>query len=236
MAQRVREIMNHEVFCVVPEERVAHVRGYFHTLGIAAAPVVDDDGRPIGFVSLRDISGAADDERVGARMTRQVDGVTTEMTIADAAACMADTGRHHLAVVDADGRTAGYIGSIDVIRGLLGKPVPHPSTFPHYDRELDVSWTDDLPLTETSAAKAPDGPGLLRLIRSRPGQPDRIVWSEGTRNVRNRVLDLVAGPQPAMPQLVDELDRGELFFRAAATRNLATLAQAMQPTPVAVAR
>jgi CBS domain-containing protein len=236
MANRVREIMNHEVFCVVPDELAGDVRGYFHTLGIAAAPVVDDGGKPIGFVSARDLSGADDDMPISECMTRQADVVALDTSIADAAARMADRGRHHLAVVDAEGRTAGYIGSLDVIRGLLGKPVPHPDSFPHYDRDLDVSWTDDLALSEANAARAPDGPGLLRLVRSRAGQPDRIVWSEGTHNVRTRVLDLVAGPPYAMPHLVDELDGGQLRFRAAATKNLAKLAHAMHPKPASTER
>jgi CBS domain-containing protein len=236
MAQRVREIMNHEVFCVVPDELSGDVRAYFQTLGIAAAPVVDDEGHPIGFVSLRDLARAADDTPIGACMTARADMVALHTSITDAATRMADLGRHHLAVVDDEGRIAGYIGSLDVIRGLLGKPVPHPESFPHYDRDLDLQWTDDLPLSDAGVAEAPDGPGLLRLIRSRPGEPDRVVWSEGTHNVRTRVLDLIAGPQPSMPHLVDELDRGELFFRAAATKNLATVARAMRPAPAAMAR
>jgi CBS domain-containing protein len=236
MANRVCEIMNHEVFCVVPDERAGHVRNYFHTLGIAAAPVVNDDGKPIGFVALRDIVDVRDDAPIRTCMTERAQVVTPDTTIADAAERMADSGQHHLAVVDDEGRTAGYVGAIDVIRGLLGKPVPHPATFPHYDRDLDVNWTDDLPLVEASVMKAPEGPGLLRLIRSRPGQPDRVVWSEGTHDVRARVREFLDGPQPAMPQLVDELDSGELRFRAAATANLATLAQAMEPMRVVAAR
>jgi CBS domain-containing protein len=229
MAKLVREIMNHEVFCVVPEEAAGDVRGYFRALGIAAAPVVDDGGRPIGFVSARDIAGVADSTPIGQCMTRQADGIETNATILDAARAMADSGRHHLPVVDEDGRTVGYVGSLDVIRGMLGEPVPHPTTFPHYDRNLDVTWTDDLPLTEVNVAQAPDGPGLLRLVRCRAGEPDRIVWSEGTRNVRTRVLDLLAGPQPMLVHVADELERGELRFRAAATTNFGGIAHAMRP-------
>ena len=236
MAKHVREIMNHEVFCVVPVERCGDVRGYFRALGIAAAPVVDDDGHPIGFVSLRDLAGARDDAPVVDCMTPQADVVGIDATIAEAASVMADRGRHHLAVVREDGRLAGYVGSLDVIRGLLGRPVPHPDTFPRYDRELDLVWTNDLPLVEANAAKAPDGPGLLRLVRSHPGEPDRVVWSEATHNVRSRVLDLLDAPQPALPHLVDELDRGELRFRAAATSSLAALTRAMHPLPTAATR
>jgi CBS domain-containing protein len=236
MAKFVREIMNHEVFCVVPDELVGDVRGYFETLGIAAAPVVDDDGKPLGFVSLRDIADAPSIARIIDRMTFRADTVPLNATIADAATRMAALGRHHLPVVDADGRTAGYVGSLDVIRGLLGRPVPHPAAFVRYDRELDVVWTDDLTLVEANASKAPDGPGLLRLIRSRPGQIDRVVWSEATRNVRTRVLDLLAAPQPAMPHLVDELERGELRFRAAGTQDLGRIASAMSPGAIRLER
>ena len=54
MAVHVREIMNHELFGVRAEERVADVRHYLVELGVSAAPVLDDTNRPIGFVSLRD--------------------------------------------------------------------------------------------------------------------------------------------------------------------------------------
>ena len=232
MAKHVGEIMNHEVFCVVPDERAGDVRGYFHTLGIAAAPVVDDDGMPVGFVSLRDLAYAADSTPVAQCMTTAVDEVTHDTTIADAAAHMADRDRHHLAVVDPAGRIAGYVGSLDVIRGLIGKPVPHPATFAHYDRELDTTWTDDLPLVDANAVRAPDGPGFLRLIDSRPGRPDRVVWSEVTRNVRTRVLDLCACPQPAMPHLADDLERGRLRVRAAAVKKLDNITAMMHPKPI----
>jgi CBS domain-containing protein len=224
MAKYVAEIMNHEVFCVVPDECASDVRGYFHALGIAAAPVVDDDGRPVGFVSLRDLAYAAGSTPVAECMTSGADNVPQKATIADAAAHMADRDRHHLAVVGDDGRTVGYVGSLDVVRGLIGKPVPHPAAFPNYDRELDTHWTDDLPLVEASAGKAPDGPGLLRLVLGRPGQPDRVVWSEITRNVRTRVLDLCSGPQSSLPHIVDDLERGRLRFRAAPLRKLGNIA------------
>jgi CBS domain-containing protein len=230
MAKRVSEIMNHEVFCVVPDERASDVRGYFHALRIVAAPVVDDDGTPVGFVSLRDLTYAADSTPVAQCMTAGADTVIRDATIADAAAHMADRDRHHLAVVDGNGRIAGYVGSLDVVRGLIGKPVPHPATFAHYDRELDTTWTDDLPLVDANAVHAPDGPGLLRLIDSRAGQPDRVVWSEVTRNVRTRVLDLCACP--SMPHLVEDLERGRIRFRAAALTKLGNIAAALHPKPM----
>jgi hypothetical protein len=38
------------------------------------------------------------------------------------------------------------------------------------------------------------------------------------------VLDLLSSPQPSMPHLVEELERGDLRFRAAATENPGTVA------------
>jgi CBS domain-containing protein len=228
VAKRVNEIMNHELFCVVPDDTASEVRGYFYVMGIAAAPVVDEDGRPIGFLSLRDLLDADDNNPVSECMTRDADTIPESALITEAAERMAELGRHHLAAVGEGGRVVGYIGSLDVIRGLLGKPVPHPDSFPHYDESLGITWTDDLDLTMDNAGEAPDGPGFVRLVRIRPGEYDRVVWSEASRNVRTRVLQFMAETPKHMPHLVDELERGQLRFRAAGAPDFASLSRGMK--------
>ena len=52
MSETVEHIMNHEVYTVRPSEPCGEVLGMILTLGITAAPVVDDDGIPLGLVSL----------------------------------------------------------------------------------------------------------------------------------------------------------------------------------------
>lgn len=54
-APSVREIMSTRVVCVRPELSVETLLGLFIDKGISGAPVVDDDGRPIGMVSKTDL-------------------------------------------------------------------------------------------------------------------------------------------------------------------------------------
>jgi CBS domain-containing protein len=57
MSSRVREIMNRELFRVRPGDVPSDVLNGILALGITGAPVVDDAGRPLGMVSLRDLVG-----------------------------------------------------------------------------------------------------------------------------------------------------------------------------------
>ena len=217
MAEHVDEIMNHELFCLRPDETVEYALRFFNALAITAAPVVDGARRPVGFVSLRDLVRVDESTPVGECMTTPADTIAAGTTIDAAARHLAERNRHHLAVVDAGGIVVGYVGSLDVVRGLLGLPVPHPGAFGRYDPSHGVAWSNDFPLVEANVDKAPDGPGLLRLVRSRPNEPDRVVWSEGTHNVRTRVLDLLSGPQPQLAPVMDDLEAGRLLFRTAST-------------------
>ena len=217
MAEHVDEIMNHELFCLRPGETVEYALRFFGALDIAAAPVIDEARRPVGFVSLRDLVRVDENTHVGDCMTSPADTIVAGTTIDATARQLAERNRHHLAVVNADGIVVGFVGSLDVVRGLLGLPVPHPGAFGRYDPAKGVAWSNDFPLVEANIAKAPDGPGLLRLVRSRPNEPDRVVWSEGSHNVRTRVIDLLSGPQPQLAPVMEDLEAGRLLFRTAST-------------------
>ena len=205
--------MNPEVFCVGPEELAADVGSYLKALGVRAAPVVDEVGFAVGMISLRDLYGAEAGTSVGDHMSAPPDTIDGDTTIDAAANVMAQRDRHHLIVTDEVGRVVGFLGSLDVIRGLRGLPVKHPAAFPNYDRSLAVTWTDTLPLVEANIPFAPDGAGLLRVIRSVPAEPDAVVWSQATHNVRSRLVDIVRGGLPHLGRL---LASGSLRFRAAA--------------------
>jgi CBS domain-containing protein len=228
MAKHVHEIMNHELFSVGPNEAVGRVRGYLVALGISGAPVLDDEQRPVGFVSLRDLVDVDDHAHVHVRMSAPVDGVPHHASISDAACIMADRGHHHLVVLDREGRAVGFVGALDALRGLLGKPVAHPDSFPHYDIETGLSWSDEAALEEGQLERAPDGPGLYVLVRGRAGESDRVVWSEATANVRTRLLGMISVPHTAPPFLVDEIQGGLLRFRAAAAPSTRALSQAVE--------
>lgn len=192
MAKSVHEIMNHELFALAAGDLPADALGYLGALGIIAAPVLDADRRPIGFVSMRDLVSDSRAGTVGERMSSPVLTITPDESIADAGRIMGERGIHHLIVVDAAGHAIGIVSTLDVVRGLLGLPAPHPDAFPHRDSVTGATWTDDLPLDLDATARAPEGPGLIVLVRGVAGQHDVKVWAEAPMDVRARILEMLS--------------------------------------------
>jgi CBS domain-containing protein len=216
MAKKVEEIMNRELFSLRPEDDIDDARGYLLALGIGGAPVSDARGVPIGMVSLRDLVHEHGGPKVFDRMKRPAVSVLPTALVRDAARVMAEHGFHRVPVVDPDGHAVGMVSLIDVVRALVGVPVSHPDTFPHYDHETRLTWSDDAPLDLEHAAFAPDGPGLLVLRLGGPNLPESEVWVEASNNVRARVHDLISLPQ-LNRRLTVLLERfpSDLRFRAA---------------------
>ncbi len=219
MAILVDEIMNREPFGVRPHERAGDALGYIVALGITGAPVMDDSGRPLGMVSFRDLVNAPSTATVRERMTQPALVVRQRSSIEEAGRLMGETRYHRLPVVDEDGKCVGVVSALDVVLGLLGMPVAHPAAFPHLDRELGVSWTDDVPFLADRVDEAPDEPGILLLIEGGKERGERVVWGEAARSVRARLLDLLTLPQ-TQPMLAAILGRSSLRFRAAKTASL----------------
>lgn len=217
MALEIAEIMNHELFSVAPGDRVGDVLDLLLAYGVTAAPVLDADRRPVGFVALRDLVTASRDSQVLHRMTAPADVVSVHANIRAAASLMAERSRHHLACVDDEGRAVGFVGVLDVLRGTIGAPVPHPVAFSHFDPASGLTWTDDALLTFDHARVAPAEPGLFKLIDAAPDRSDRVVWSEATPDLRRRLNELLSNPAEAPSHLVDAALCGRLWFRCAAT-------------------
>jgi CBS domain-containing protein len=213
MALTVSEIMNREVFSVGPAESVNATREAILALGITGVPVVDEEGKPLGLVSLRDLVGERAGATAGERMTRPPATVPAEARLGEAARRLAGTRYHRLIVVDEKGRVVGMVSAVDIIRGLLGLPAPHPASFPHLDRETGLSWTDDLPLELDEIEAAPDGPGVLVLLHGGAGVAERVLWAESPETVRHRLKEMLTTTQPGL--LGAWLEHGGLRFRAA---------------------
>jgi CBS domain-containing protein len=221
MARTVNEIMNKELFSVRPSDAAEDALNGILALGISGAPVLDDERRPLGMVSLRNFVGRRPGDRVADRMATPAATVLESASVADAGRLLAETGRHRLAVVDASGRAVGLVSTLDVLRGLLGLPIVHPAPFPHMDLAAPFVWSNELPLEPAMFPAAVDGPGLVVLMHGSPGAPERIVWAEACDNVRTRLQDMLAAPQTEEPLLAFWLKRQGLRFRAAAAKNSA---------------
>jgi len=232
MALEIAEIMNHELFSVAPSDRVGDVLDLLLGYGVTAAPVLDESRRPVGFVALRDLVTASRDAHILTRMVAPADTVPMHANIRAAALLMAESSRHHLACVDDDGRAVGFVGVLDVLRGLIGAPVPHPQAFSHFDPASGLTWTDDALLTFDHARDAPAEPGLFKLIDAEAGRTDRVVWTEVTPDLRRRLNELLSNPAEAPSHLVDAALCGRLWFRCALTsRGLPADAAARTTSP-----
>ena len=208
--------MNRELLAVVPETPVRAVRELLRTFAIGAVPVVDEERRPIGMVTAHavlDGNGSAED-----RMSRPAKCLDASTDIDTAARYLATSDAHHVVVVDSAGMAIGIASATDVLRALLGIPAHHPVAFPHWDAATQSSWTDEWPLDGKHASQAPDGAGVLVLVRGLAGDSDAVVWVEACGNIRRRLVELTALGSSAEPTLARLLERHDLRFRAAAVR------------------
>lgn len=217
MSRCIQEIMNRELLAVAPETPVQAVRELLRTFGVTTVLVVDDERHPIGMVTagaVLDGSGTAGD-----RMSRPAMCIEGSIGIEAAARQLGLADAHHLVVVDSGGVAVGIVSVLDVLRAMLGIPAHHPAAFPHWDASTQSSWTDEWPVDEAHASKAPDAAGVLVLVRGRVGETDAVMWVEACANVRDRLVALTALGSSAEPALARLLEHHDLRFRAAAVRN-----------------
>ena len=211
--RRVDEVMNHEVFSVGADERASEVLSMILTLGITAAPVVDEGGRVLGLVGLRDLARAGRSDPVARHM---VDSPTVrpDLPVSEAGRIMGERSYHHLVVVDADAKVCGFLSSLDVIRGLVELPASHPPAFAHVEADSTLRWSPTTPLSpEAIAREGFDGPGMLILATTYA--PDEIVWAEAAADVRARLRELHGGGSELPLAGRARLGETELGFRVA---------------------
>lgn len=217
MSQTVDAIMNPEVYTVRTHETTGEVLAMILTLGITAAPVVDEHDVPLGLVSLRNLARANRDEPVAKHMTTPAATIPVTTTVEDAGRQMGQLSYHHLVVVDALGRVTGFVSSLDVIRGLVDLPASHPPAFPHQEPEGGLAWSDTRPLTAAHVAEiTSEGPGMLVLVRTGgDGPSSEVVWAEACKNVAARLRALLRGEHELPDFIAEYLAAGTLAFRVA---------------------
>lgn len=117
----VQAVMARAVVAVKAELPLDRARDLFLEREIGGAPVVDDQGRPIGVVTKTDLlrAGAS---RPGATvadvMSRNVLTLTERTPISEAAALLASEGVHRAPVLGREGRVVGIVTVLDVLRWL----------------------------------------------------------------------------------------------------------------------
>lgn len=220
MPRTVDDIMNKELLALRHDLPAREALELLRSFGVGAAPILDENRKPVGVVSVRD--RLETDRSVHDVMTRPVACVSMSSTIEAAAEQMARGDRHHLVVVDGTGAAVGMLSTLDLLRALLDLPARHPAAFPHWDSLTRTSWTDDLLLDVENSRHAPDTSGVLLLVMSRRGERDAIVWVEECTNVRSRVLAYASRPTHQEPALAHVLALAGLRFRASHVEDQAT--------------
>lgn len=124
----VAEIMNPKLLYVRDGDRLSLVRSHILKFGVTAVPVLDDGHRPVGVVSLRDVS--SDSEHV--KMSSPAKTVRKGATIEEGARALADANVHHLVVIDDDGVAVGMVSALDFVRAFVERPARHPEAFDRY--------------------------------------------------------------------------------------------------------
>jgi CBS domain-containing protein len=212
MPRTVQDIMNRELLAVRPDLPAPEARELLCGFRVGAAPVLDDGGRPLGVVAIRDLlsdAGTAAD-----RMSRPAICVSISATIEHAARHLADMSLHHIVVVDGAGVAVGMLSALDALCALLGLPVRHPATFPHWDEATARSWTDEWVLNEDAPSHLPESPGVLVLSAGRLGERDAVLWVGAAENLREQMRRLLASPGPQEKELRDVVATPGARFRA----------------------
>jgi CBS domain-containing protein len=115
----VSAILVPDVWCVSETLELPKLRALLVERAVSGVPVVDDCGRCVGVVSSADLARAPDGAgRVRDVMARVTFVLPDNATISQAAALMALEHIHRLPIVTDDGRVAGIVTSIDVLRWL----------------------------------------------------------------------------------------------------------------------
>jgi CBS domain-containing protein len=215
MALLVSEVMNREIFTVSAEMPAQAVLERLLALGISVAPVVNEKQEVMGLIALRDLVDIADHHIARERMSTPAVMVAPQETLEQASSLLAQTGFHHVVVIDEKGRAIGFLSAIDLLRGLIGLPARHPATFPHFDEHTGLRWTDDTLFNFEHIHHAPDGPGVLVLIHGGVGIAESVAWVDSIPNIRAGLIRMLATLPAEQSQLAGWLKRGQLRFRAA---------------------
>jgi CBS domain-containing protein len=223
MAKYIHEIMNSELFSVEPDASSQDTLEYLLMLGVNGCPVIDEAGKVLGLVTVRDLLPEAGGQHVRDRISQPAITIARQALLADAARMLVEHHAHQLIVQDEKGRVLGNVSAVDLVAGLIGAAVQHPTSFPHTDPSGAIVWSNPAALEPESSEGVPNAAGVLMLIYSRIGHEDRPVWVEEAGNLRARIDDLMSAPQNDEPRLAYILTRehGYLQFKTAVIDDMA---------------
>jgi CBS domain-containing protein len=134
MSATVRDFMNTHLVYLREDSRPEIALLPILDFGITAVPILDAAGRPVGMVSLRDL---VDPRKREPHVSKPVVTVAIDEPIPSAALRLAEAGVHHVVVIDSEGRAAGMLSSVDIVRALVGLGAAHPKAIDAFrDKEI----------------------------------------------------------------------------------------------------
>jgi CBS domain-containing protein len=134
---RVADAMSRSVVTVSSKQTMLDVARKFVEHDVVAAPVVEDDGRCVGFFSAADLlrrelkvrqesatADAATDQTAGQAevhrfMSKKVHSLLPGESLLKAARTMCEQHLHRLPVVDDQGRVVGIISTMDIVAAVV---------------------------------------------------------------------------------------------------------------------
>ena len=132
---RCGQIMSHDVVTVTPSTAAQDAWQRMIRHAVKALPVVDEQSRLLGIVTLHDFfvgqPAASNDGRaswlVGDIMTRDVLTAAPTQDLTELMQAFSDGGRHHLPVVDHDRRLLGMLTQSDMVAALFRAGIERPA-------------------------------------------------------------------------------------------------------------
>lgn len=114
---KVETCMSTPAYCLQGADPVAHAQREMLGRGVSQLPVVDDKGRLLGILGLREAKTASPGARVATVMKPPLATVTRSMTISTAARHLYERAAHAAPVLER-GRVVGLVTLDDLTRAL----------------------------------------------------------------------------------------------------------------------
>jgi CBS domain-containing protein len=123
---QVQDIMTSKPTCCGPEDSIQDVAKAMTGNSIGAIPVIDDDGRPVGIVTDRDIccravaEGKGADTKVSDVMSEDVVTTSPHEDLDSCCNRMEKTQIRRAVVTDSEGKCCGMVAQADIARRADG--------------------------------------------------------------------------------------------------------------------
>ncbi|MCS6902094.1 MAG: CBS domain-containing protein [Myxococcales bacterium] len=122
---RVADVMSRRVHTFSPSQSLREAAQLLSKHDISGAPVLDEEGRTLGYLSRTDLIDAMAKHgeiallRVEDAMSREIVSVEPDATVEEAARTMVYEGVHRVVVRVGQGEPLGILSSLDALRAWL---------------------------------------------------------------------------------------------------------------------